>query len=88
LALTPSVKWALWSWRTLEVSDSNFRVIDSKVIVAATHREVPTSKSYKNPCVDADAEGEVSQSQLTLFLPPNLQNWKSFSKNAKGNYLQ
>jgi hypothetical protein len=49
LGLTPSVKWALWSCHTLEVSQSYLRVSDRKVIVAATHREVPTSKSYMNP---------------------------------------
>jgi hypothetical protein len=48
LALTPNVKWALWSCHTLE----------------------------------------VSLSQLTLFLPPNLQNRMIFSKNANGAYLQ
>ncbi len=30
----------------LEVSQSYFRVIGGKVIVAATHREVRTSKAY------------------------------------------
>jgi hypothetical protein len=80
LALTPSVKWALWSCHSLEVSQSYFRVSGGKVIVAATHREIPTLKSYVNRYVDADVEGEESQSHLTLFLPPNLQNRKIFKK--------
>jgi len=83
LALTPSVKWPLWSCYTLEVSQSNFRVIDSQVIVAATHREVPTSKSYMNPCADADVEGEVSQIQLTLFFTSKSTKSEEFYKQCQ-----
>jgi hypothetical protein len=88
LALTPSVKWALWSCHTLEVSQSNFRVIDSKVIVPATHREVPTSKSYMIPCGDADcARGGKSKSANSLLTYKSTKS-EEFSKNAKGDYLQ
>jgi hypothetical protein len=33
----------------LEVSQSYFKVSGNKVIIVATHEEVPTSKSYTGP---------------------------------------
>ncbi len=47
----------------LEVSQSYLRVSGVKVIVAATHRDEPTSKFY----VDADVEG-AGKSELPSFL--------------------
>jgi hypothetical protein len=56
----------------LEVSHRYFKVNGNKVIIVATHEEEPTSKSHGS-YVDADVEGEVSQS----YLPTNLPTSKS-----------
>ncbi len=76
LALTPNGKGALWSCHTLEVSLSYSELVTVKSLLwPHIERYLPL-----NPYVDADVEGEVSQSPLTLFLPPNLQNRKIFKK--------
>jgi hypothetical protein len=87
LALIPNVKWALWSCHPLEL-------LTVKLLLRPhIERYLPLNPTWflarmLIPCADADVEGEVSQTQLTLFLPPNLQFGKSFSKIAKGDYLQ
>jgi hypothetical protein len=65
LALTCNGKWALWSCHTLEVSLSYFRVRDSEVIVVATHREVPTSKSLHGCWCGRGGKSEPANSLLT-----------------------